>query len=50
MQATLLADQAAIDAAKVNLSYTIIRAPISGRIGTVMQKMGNSVRSADSAR
>jgi multidrug efflux system membrane fusion protein len=48
LQATLLADQAAIDAAKVTLSYTIIRAPISGRIGTVALKLGNSVRAADS--
>jgi multidrug efflux system membrane fusion protein len=48
MQATLLADQAAIDAAKVTLSYTIIRAPISGRVGTIVQKLGNSVRAADS--
>jgi multidrug efflux system membrane fusion protein len=48
MQATILADQAAIDAAKVTLSYTIIRAPISGRVGTVVQKLGNSVRAADS--
>jgi multidrug efflux system membrane fusion protein len=48
LQATLIADQAAIDAAKVTLSYTIIRAPISGRIGTVALKLGNSVRAADS--
>jgi multidrug efflux system membrane fusion protein len=32
----------------VTLSYTVITAPISGRIGTVVQKLGNSVRSADS--
>lgn len=48
LQATMLADQAAIDAAKVTLSYTVIRAPISGRIGTVALKLGNSVRAADS--
>jgi multidrug efflux system membrane fusion protein len=48
LQATIAADQAAIDAAKVTLSYTVITAPISGRIGTVVQKLGNSVRSADS--
>jgi multidrug efflux system membrane fusion protein len=48
LQATILADQAAIDAAKVTLSYTVIRAPISGRIGTVALKLGNSVRAADS--
>ncbi|MES1151577.1 MAG: efflux RND transporter periplasmic adaptor subunit [Dongia sp.] len=48
MQATIAADQAAIDAAKVTLSYTIIRAPIAGRIGTIALKLGNSVRAADS--
>lgn len=48
LQATLAADQAAIDAAKVTLSYTVIRAPIGGRIGTVASKLGNSVRAADS--
>jgi membrane fusion protein, multidrug efflux system len=48
MQATIAADQAAIDAAKVTLSYTVINAPISGRIGTVALKLGNSVRAADS--
>jgi multidrug efflux system membrane fusion protein len=48
LQATIAADQAAIDAAKVTLSYTVITAPISGRIGTVVQKLGNSVRAADS--
>jgi multidrug efflux system membrane fusion protein len=48
LQATLAADQAAIDAAKVTLSYTNIRAPIAGRVGTITQKLGNSVRAADS--
>jgi|AraplaMF_Col_mMF_1032025.scaffolds.fasta_scaffold00054_61 multidrug efflux system membrane fusion protein len=48
LQATIAADQATIDAAKVTLSYTVITAPISGRIGSVVQKLGNSVRSADS--
>jgi multidrug efflux system membrane fusion protein len=48
LQGTLAADQAAIDAAKVTLSYTVIRAPIGGRIGTIALKLGSSVRSADS--
>jgi multidrug efflux system membrane fusion protein len=48
LQATLAADQAAIDAAKVTLSYTIIRAPIAGRLGSIALKLGNSVRAADS--
>lgn len=48
LQATMAANQAAIDAARVTLSYTVINAPISGRIGTVALKQGNSVRAADS--
>jgi multidrug efflux system membrane fusion protein len=48
LQATIAADQAAIDAAKITLSYTIIRAPIAGRIGTIALKLGSSVRAADS--
>jgi multidrug efflux system membrane fusion protein len=48
LQATLAADQAAIDAAKVTLSYTVISAPIAGRVGTVTYKLGSSVRAADS--
>jgi multidrug efflux system membrane fusion protein len=48
MQATIAADQAAIDAAKVTVSYTVIRAPIAGRIGTIAFKLGSSVRAADS--
>jgi multidrug efflux system membrane fusion protein len=50
LQATIAADQAAIDAAKVTVSYTIIRAPITGRIGTVALKLGNSVRSTCCSR
>jgi multidrug efflux system membrane fusion protein len=48
LNATVAADQAALDSAKVNLSYTSITAPISGRIGTVALKIGSSVRAADS--
>ncbi len=48
LQATIAADQAAIDATKVTLSYTVIRAPIAGRIGTIAMKLGSSVRAADS--
>ena len=48
LKATILADQAAIDSAKVTLSYTVIRAPISGRLGSVALKLGNFVRAADS--
>ena len=48
LQATIAADQAAIDSAKITLSYSVIRAPIAGRIGTIALKLGSSVRAADS--
>ncbi len=43
---TLRADSAAIDQAKLNLQYATIRAPISGRAGSVLVKEGNQVRSS----
>ena len=45
----LRADQAALDNFKVQLSYCMIRAPISGRISTAAVKVGNIVRVADIA-
>lgn len=42
---TLRGDSAAIDQAKLNLQYATIRAPISGRAGSVLLKEGNQVRS-----
>ena len=41
---TLRGDSAAIDQAKLNLQYATIRAPISGRAGSVLVKAGNQVR------
>jgi multidrug efflux system membrane fusion protein len=46
-RAALKADQAALDNLKVQLSYCVIRAPISGRISQANVKVGNFVRSAD---
>jgi membrane fusion protein, multidrug efflux system len=43
-QATLLADKAAIDNARLNVNYTTIRAPISGRTGRLLVRQGNLVR------
>ena len=43
-QATVLADRAAIDNAKLNLGYTTIRAPLSGRTGRLLVRQGNLVR------
>jgi len=42
--ATLLSDKAAIDAAKVALSYTQIAAPLSGRAGSVNVSVGAAVQ------
>lgn len=47
LEATVKADQAAIDNARVLLSYTRIFSPMDGRTGTVSVKPGSSVRSAD---
>src|SRR4051812_19280304 len=46
---TIKADQAALDNLKVQKSYTIIRAPFSGRISAANVKIGNFVRPADVA-
>ena len=43
LTASIAADSAAIDAAKVQLDYTTIRAPISGRIGFRLIDEGNLV-------
>jgi multidrug efflux system membrane fusion protein len=47
LEATLQADQAAIEAAQVQLSYAVIRAPIAGRLGTINFKVGNSIKAND---
>ena len=44
-EATLRADRAAVAQAKFNLDNTIIRAPISGKTGSLLVKRGNLVRS-----
>jgi RND family efflux transporter MFP subunit len=46
---TIKADQAALDNLKVQKSYTLIRAPFSGRISAANVKIGNFVRPADTA-
>ena len=42
--ATVEADRAAAETARLNLSYTTIRAPISGRTGSLLVRQGNLVR------
>ncbi len=47
IKATVSADQAQIDSAKVQVAYTTIRAPISGRTGARLVDPGNIVHAAD---
>jgi multidrug efflux system membrane fusion protein len=42
--ATLQADSAAVENARVNLGYTSIRAPIRGRTGSLLVRRGNLVK------
>jgi len=44
-QATVAADRAAVANARFNLDNTVIRAPISGKTGSVLVKRGNLVHS-----
>src|SRR5262245_38600601 len=46
-EATVKMDQAAVENAKLNLSYCRITAPISGRLGLRQVDLGNMVRSGD---
>jgi membrane fusion protein, multidrug efflux system len=46
-EAAIRADEAAIENARINLSYTTIRAPIAGKTGAVNLKRGNLVKSND---
>ena len=45
--AAVTADQATVDAAKVQLQYTDIKAPITGRAGAIMINQGNLVKAND---
>jgi len=47
LQGTIQADQATIDNAKLQLVYTRILAPVSGRIGLRLVDIGNMVHAAD---
>ena len=47
LKATALGNQAAIDAAQVQLSYTQIRSPVSGRVGIRNVDEGNFLRTSD---
>lgn len=47
LEASLKADEAAIQTAKLRLDYCSIRSPLDGRTGTIMVKVGNLVRALD---
>jgi multidrug efflux system membrane fusion protein len=45
--ATIAADEAAVEQAQLNLQYATIRAPIAGRTGSLMVRAGNLVRQSE---
>jgi membrane fusion protein, multidrug efflux system len=47
LKATVSADQAAVEQAKLNLAYCAIRAPVTGRTGSVLIHAGNVVKAND---
>lgn len=49
LAATIEADEAAVDRAKLNLGYTIIRSPINGKTGAYIVYPGNQVHANDAA-
>jgi membrane fusion protein, multidrug efflux system len=46
-EATVKADQAQLESAKVQLSYYTITAPLDGRVGLIAIKQGNSIKAND---
>lgn len=46
-EGTVEADQAAVDSAKLQLEYSSIRAPISGRLGLRAADEGNQIKTSD---
>jgi membrane fusion protein, multidrug efflux system len=47
LEASVKADEAALDNAKVLLTYYTITAPIDGRVGMVQSKLGNNLKAND---
>lgn len=43
---TVKADEAALDQARLQLSYSTVRAPVAGKIGHIALQVGNNVRAA----
>jgi multidrug efflux system membrane fusion protein len=48
-EATVRASEATVENARVNLNYTTLRAPITGRTGSIALKRGNVVKGVDTA-
>ncbi len=47
LEATVLADRAAVDHAKIQLGYCSIYSPIDGRTGSLIVKQGNIIKAED---
>src|SRR6266478_3743945 len=47
LEATIMADEAAVSRAKLQVEFTSIRSPIDGRTGNLMVKEGNIVKAPD---
>lgn len=47
LKATVSSDEAAVEQAKLNLAYCAIRAPVTGRTGSVLIHAGNVVKAND---
>jgi membrane fusion protein, multidrug efflux system len=47
LEATIMADEAAVSRAKLQVEFTSIRSPIDGRTGNLMVKEGNVVKAPD---
>lgn len=47
LEAALAADQAAVQQSRLNLAYAQIRAPVSGRTGSLLVHAGNVVKATD---
>ena len=47
LKATVAADRAAVQSARVNLDYCTVRAPITGRTGNLLVKLGNVIKAED---
>jgi multidrug efflux system membrane fusion protein len=47
LKATVAADEAAVESARVNLSYCTVRSPITGRTGNLLVELGNVIKAND---